>query len=850
MVFAGVIGIWGLQAAQASPLARARGEATYRNQPHYFEANRGQSDDQVKFLSRGDGYQLFLTPTELVLHLQEPAPQDLTTKKARRIRSVRDVLKARLETAKAAQTRTSVVRIKAVGANPSPQVVGKEQLPGKVNYFLGNDPTKWQTDVPIFAKVEYRGVYPGIDVVYYGNERKLEYDLVVSPGADPKVIAFEVQGGDKVQIDSRGDLVVQTPGGEVRQHKPFVYQVVKGAKQPIPAWYVMKGERQVGFQVGTYVASLPLIIDPVLNLGPGGNAEGNAIALDSSGNSYVTGWTQTPDLQTLGYPFREVPCGESYGLCAEAFVAKLAPDGLVGWVTYLGGSGSDFGDAIAVDAVGNVYITGSTGGIPIPDTNPQAYASPEFPTTENAFQRTYGGGATDAFVAKLSPTGSLIYSTYFGSSGDDSVGFSGAIAVDAGGNAYVTGAAGPLAFVLQLGQFGTMGYTSYWGPTNSPSANSITVDAAGNVFVAWEQSGSPLDVYVAKLGLDGAVGEPLKIGGDGAEYLPSLATDASGNVYVTGGTDSVNFPLVNPLQNKPGSNDSYLDKNGNMISCSSSYLDELGEEVPYSSLCSSDVFVVKLGPTATVQYSTYLGGSGEDMATNIAVSASGDVYVAGLTSSADFPTVNPLQSTFTGDGQAYVVKLSSTATSNSTPTLLSSSPLPVTDSEGIIGIAVAPDGTVFVGGGVLQVAIKVNPKSINLDEKRTVKVTILSSAAFDPGQVDTSTLTFGRTGTEVGPPVRCHAADKKLMCDFRANDVWFMLGDTLAVLNGLTYSGTSITGTDSIRIVPPKSKHKVMGERKHHHGSRIWKLSTRTRHPRPHFDIRHPNRPDSHQRSH
>jgi len=347
--------------------------------------------------------------------------------------------------------------------------------------------------------------------------------------------------------------------------------------------------------------------------------------------------------------------------------------------------------------------------------------------------------------------------------------------------------------------------------------------------VAWEEHGSPSDVYVANLAPDGSIIRKTPIGGSRDGFSPSVATDASGNVYVAGSTDSTDFPIRNALQ--------------------SSFGGGICGDPPDQYPCF-DAFVVKLGSTANIEYATCLGGSGEDIATSIAVSANGDVYVAGLTYSEDFPTVNALQSSFTEDGQAYVVKLSSTTTSNPTPTLLSSSPLPVTDSDQILGIALDPGGSVSIGGSI-EVTIKVNPTSINLDEKRTVKVTILSSAAFDPGQVDTSTLTFGRTGTEVGPPVKCHAADKKLMCDFRADDGWFMLGDTQAVLNGLTYSGTSITGTDSIRIVPPKSKFKVMGKRKHHHGSRIWKLSTRTRHSRPHFDVHHhPARPGSHQRSH
>src|SRR2546428_1829274 len=321
--------------------------AAYGKLPLSFEANDGQADPQVKFLSRGSGYTLFLTSTEAVLTLTKA---DAYAK--RRISGEATLS----EPEKRAGT---VLRMKLLGANPAPAVAGVGELPGKSNYFVGNDPKKWRANVPTYAKVEYRDVYPGVNLVYYGNQRQLEHDFVVSPGADPKVITLAFEGMDGVAIDALGDLVLRADGGEVRLRKPVVYQDQNGQRAVIPTRYVITAERQVAFEVAAYDATKPLIIDPVL-----------------------------------------------------------------AYSTYLGGSATDIGHGIAVDAAGNAYVTG--------DAN-----SSDFPTTPGAFQPTGGG---PAFVTKLNATGSaLAYSTYLGNGNGNAV----AIAVDAAGNAYVTGIAGP-----------------------------------------------------------------------------------------------------------------------------------------------------------------------------------------------------------------------------------------------------------------------------------------------------------------------------------------------------------------------------------------------------------------------
>ena len=266
----------------------------YGKLPLSFEANEGQTDSQVDFLSRGSGYTLFLTPAEAVLALRKPGASSRP--------GVRHTRPGNAEAERASADPPAVVRMKLVGANPSPRMSGLDELPGKSNYFIGNDPDKWRTNVPHYAKVQYKDVYPGVDLVYYGNQRQLEYDLVVAPGADPVAIPLSFEGAEKLRIDAQGDLLLEAPDGEIRQHKPLVYQEVAGARREIAGAYVLNGGRQVGFQVAAYDVSQPLIIDPVLSystyLGGGFDDEGFAIAVDAAGNAYVTGETGSTDFPT------------------------------------------------------------------------------------------------------------------------------------------------------------------------------------------------------------------------------------------------------------------------------------------------------------------------------------------------------------------------------------------------------------------------------------------------------------------------------------------------------------------------------------------------------------------------
>ena len=336
--------------------------------PLSFEANQGQTDSRVAFLARGAGFTLFLTPEEAVLSFVE--------------RSARQSLREQLGFA---GSGGAGVRMRVVGADPAARIVGQQQRDGVANYFIGNDPGAWQTGVPTFASVRYAGVYPGIDLVYYGNEGRLEYDFIVAPGADPRTIALDFAGAESLVIDRRGDLVLGVGGSEIRQHKPVVYQTINGARQGIRGEYVMTGEREVGFALGDYDTSLPLVIDPILvystYLGGSGNDDSSSTntTVDGAGNAYVLGVTGSTDFPTAGLPFQVAFAGGGLDL----FVAKLDPSGsALVYSTFLGGDGLDFGIAIAIDAAGNAYLTGQT-------------RSADFPTTLTSFgTRSAGSPAT------------------------------------------------------------------------------------------------------------------------------------------------------------------------------------------------------------------------------------------------------------------------------------------------------------------------------------------------------------------------------------------------------------------------------------------------------------------------
>jgi len=413
-------------------LAALRIAEGYAGLPFAFEANRGQVDPQVKFISRQRGYDLFLISSSEAVMVLPRLPQEGPGQ--------REAVDA-MRKSRAPQDRDArVLCMKLLGGNANPVVVGEEELPGKVNYLMGNDPQRWRTGIPTFGRVEFLGVYPGIDLAYYGRQGQLECDFIVAPGADPRTIAVSLEGADSPAVAADGSLVLSVGSQPVRFDKPVVYQRLAGVKKPISARYRLKSGNEIGFEVGAYEAGKPLVIDPVLNfstyLGGSLGDQGTGIAVDPEGNAYVTGTTSSTNFPMVNsWP-------SSVGGGVDVFVTKLnAAGSAVIYSTCLGGTGTDLSAGIKVDASGHAYVVGSTD-------------STNFPVTAGAFDNT-PNGSYDVFVAKLSADGSaLIYSTLLGGTGGDS---GRGLALDAAGSVYVTGgtASNRKPFPTTVGAFDT-----------------------------------------------------------------------------------------------------------------------------------------------------------------------------------------------------------------------------------------------------------------------------------------------------------------------------------------------------------------------------------------------------------
>jgi uncharacterized repeat protein (TIGR01451 family) len=614
---------------------------SYGALPLNFEPNQGQTDRSVKFLARGDGYTLFLTNAEAVLAFN-PAQ--------------------RVDGTKAQTSQRGVLRMTLIGAATDSQIEGLAQLPGVSNYFIGKSSQSWQTGIPHYGRVQVSQIYPGVDVVYYGNQGQLEYDFLLAPGADPNSIQLAFEGADQMKLNASGDLLLNFAGSSLRLLEPVAYQEVDNVRKAVESRYVLTTDGHVALQLGSYDRSLPLVIDPVLAyssyLGGSAGDYGNGIAVDGSGNAYVVGQAGSTDFPTTAGSFQPAISGDlGY---TDAFVTKISSVGnAVVYSTYLGGSGPDVALGVAVDANGSAYVIGEE-------------SSSNFPVTAGAFQTQQMGW--DAFVVKLNPTGSgLAYASHFGSAGDD---HGLAIALDSSGNAYTTGWTTPPldrsfpivnafqpnygggnndAFVTKLNASGSaLVYSTYLGGGTVLNATDdwgqgIAVDSAGSAYVvgatyspdfpftagAFNTPKCGLDVFVTKFSPAGSsLVYSARIGGGTRDHGLAIAVDGGGNAYFTGYTESQDsYPVTTGA----------FQRNG-----------------------SFDAFVTKLNPQGSgLVYSTYLGGAGDvDRGWGIKVDAAGNAYVVGDTKSSDFPTVNAIQSAYGGGlGDAFVSKLSPTGSS-------------------------------------------------------------------------------------------------------------------------------------------------------------------------------------------
>jgi hypothetical protein len=630
---------------------------SYGKLPLSFEANHGQTDAQVKFIARGAGYTLFLTPAEAVFSLQQghAANSASPSKNASTKDGEQELADAVLNpTPKLAPESNAVLRVRLVNADRNATVTGMNELPGRTNYFRGNDPSKWTTNVATFAKVQYRDILKGVDLVYYGNQGQLEYDFIVAPGADTEQINLKFSGARNLHVDEQtGDLVLKAGKEEVRFHKPVAYQNGTDSKTLVAANYALDSHSRIGFALGQYDHSKPLVIDPTLTystyLGGGSNDYGTAITVDSTGSAYVTGYTSSTNFPTTSGAFQTSCGGGCSGGTSDAFVSKLDPTGsFLVFSTYLGGSANDYGNGITLDASNNVFIVGQT-------------FSTNFPTTAGAFQTRCspdGCASGDVFVTELSSAGSnLIYSTYLGGTGKNQ---GNAIVLDTFGNVYITGYTQSLTFPVTQGAF----------QTTCKCGQSVA--------------------FVTKLNTRGTgLVYSTYLGGTNGDVGYGIALDSSDDAYLTGYTQSYNFPTT------PGAFQATLGAN-------------------------RAAWITKMNPTGTaLVYSTYLGGSTsvttpcEACGTAIAVDSSGDAYVCGLTAESNFPiTPGAYQTTFMGPTNghdAFLTEMNPTGTG-----LVFSTYLGGNGDTGSTGISLDQSGNIWLKGQTKSTVFPVTPGAFQL----------------------------------------------------------------------------------------------------------------------------------------
>ena len=650
--------------------------------PLAFTENQGQWDEQVSFRANAGGATMWFSSDGAYYQFTRTIESDPISVVDKRYGVPDNLALSGVEGLHRQPDSVETMMIKAsfVGANHGVEIKGTGAIDYKCNYFIGNDPNEWHTDVPNYQAIVYEDIYSGIDLKYYGNGKQMEYDFIVAPGADYSQIAIHYEGAESISINADGELVVETKWGEVVEQRPVIYQESARGRAAVTGEYSMKGASAFGFKMtGDFDSSLPLVIDPVLSystyLGGGGQDGGMGIAVDGSGASYVTGYTSSSNFPVLN-PYQGTKQGSS-----DAFVTKLNSSGnsLV-YSTYLGGSSQDGGSCIAVDVSGSAYVTGGTFSTDFPTLNP-------YQTDQDS---------NDVFVTKLSSSGnSLVYSTYLGGSNVDQ---GNGIAVDTSGATYVTGTTystdfpmlNPYqgtflgscdVFVAKLSSSGnSLVYSTYLGGSRSDLGFGIAVDADGVAYVTGNTSSSNFpvlnpyqgtlqgsyDVFVTKLDSSGnSLVYSTYLGGSNGESGNSIAIDVAGTAFVTGHTYSTNFPTLTPYQTDQG---------------------------------GIDAFVTKLSSSGnSLLYSTYLGGSVWDVGSGIGVDASGAAYVTGYTRSTNFPMLNPFQGTFQGDTTnaftAFVTKLSSSGNNLVYSTYLGGS---YTDKG--YGIAVDNSGNAYVTG--------------------------------------------------------------------------------------------------------------------------------------------------------
>ncbi len=657
--------------------------------PLSFEANLGQTWQEARFLARGFGYNLFFATDGVLIRLGSKASgsSGMTGKTA----------------AESAGDRKQQTSIRMGFSGAAASVSGIDRRPGRISYLLGGRNQRRLRDVPHFRKIRYESLWPGIDMVWYGIRKQFEYDLVVSPGADPKAIALNFDGARSMSIDHEGGLVLETPDGRLRFDRPFAYQVIDGQKSPVRASYVTTKEGRVSFEIGSYDRGEELVIDPTLTwssyFGGSGTGFGNNsgidecfdMAVDANGDMILTGYTES-----VNFPL-ERPVQDAIrsfnGCCADVFVTKLSSSGIV-YSTYLGGAGVDLGFSVALDPHGNAVITGST-------------TSTDFPITSGVFQPAHGSNRS-AFIAKFDPWGGLLFSTYLSGTAPTS-GYS--VASDGDGFIYVTGLTRANDFPLAKPLQATFG-------------------------------GGFCDAFVSKIDPSGtALIYSTYLGGDGADVANGIAVDGEGAVYLTGSTDSFAFPVTNPVQD-------YWVEDYNLD----------GAPLP-------DAFITKLSPDGSrLEYSTYLGNYEVDFGTDITVDEAGRAHLTGysyqgLAGNTDFPPgpisqARQMLRRQPGVGSAFVLRMNRSGTAPEFIFYLGGRSL----SEIGNGISIDKDGLIYIAGATGD-SSALYPFSVTPDAFQAVIPVFGGADAFlailDPSRQNAlkySTLIGGR-GVDYGSAV-------------------------------------------------------------------------------------------------
>ncbi len=667
----------------AGPSSEVGTAGSYGRIPLYFIENNGQIDDTVRYYEKGVGHATFFTKDGVYITLTKGSKDKVVAG---------ELLNEAGPYAKQ-DVSSETVRLSLAGSNKNPEIIAEDRQDAMINYLAGNDQSKWKRDISTFGKVVYKEVYTGIDLRYYGNNGTLEYDVILRPGSDHKDVKFTYEGIKGLKVTETGDLEVALKDDKIVQHKPYIYQEINGKRVEVAGSFKIDGDNEkerftYGFQVASYDKGHALVIDPVIaystHLGGYNIDYGQAITVDAAGSAYITGYTDSTDFPTYA------PVIGSYGGHSDVFVTKLNPAGnALVYSTYLGGSGTEYGTGIAVDSTGSAYVVGYTNSANFPMTAP--------------IQGAFAGGFYDGFVTKLNPAGNaLIYSTYIGGIDQDTAHD---ITVNPTGSAYIAGSTRSTNFPTISPRQGTHGggvsdafvtkinpagsaytYSTYLGGSGADYGISIAIDGSGYAYVAGSTASvdfptvTPLqgaygggiqDAFVAKLNSAGnSMFYSTYLGGSWTDTGMAIAVDGTGSAYLTGNTSSLNFPMASPAQSTHGGG-------------------------------ATDVFVAKLAPAGNaLTYSTYLGGSNDDQCYGIGLDSLKSAYVAGGTSSLNFPAVLSLQvgpsETFSYS-DAFVTKLSPAGNAFVYSTFLGGH-----DSDSARGLAVDGSGSAYVTGMTLS----------------------------------------------------------------------------------------------------------------------------------------------------